>query len=1354
MRSAKLLTFSCLGFASTLLVPGVGSAQDLALRTQVDQHGDFVMFGNTLGWDCSVSTTNRILTGTIPNNGCNGTGNDSGIDIYWRSDEPGAGQAQASTSITMANARSTAMLVLPAGARVTYARLYWAAYLGATGTADRTVTIERPGSYKLDVNDTGVQSWTTAINTGSTDRWYQSTVDITDFVSTAGPGAFRVSGVSSVDNLSALNSEYSMAGWAVVVFYERAADPPRNLALFDGLARVNTTTQQNVTLSGFLVPQAGYKAKLGVLGYEGDSGTTTDELRFNNHLLSDALNPGSDFFNSSHSDLGVGVSNVGDLPRLSGTAGSMGGVDMDVVDITDYVQRGDTSASVNARTGTGGGSDRYVIGSFITSISTFKPDFTTSGKTVRDINGGAIRPNDILEYTVTATNTGNDTSTNTVMTDVLPAGVTYVQNSIKLLTPTALDISDTAGNDTGEYDAASRTVRVRLGTGANGTTGGTMAVGSTITLRFQVTLNGNASGTIVNQAVINAGGALGAPPDDFPTDGNGPEGGAPPTPVVVDECETDAQCTVAPKLHCDTALSPAKCVACLTSAQCTNPAIPDCNPTTQVCECAAGPGNCQDSDQDGMSDAQEGIVGTDPNDADSDDDGVPDGSEPAPSTDSDNDGLINALDPDSDNDGLFDGTELGFGCSGAGTNQGARRCIPDADSGATKTDPIAADTDGGGRRDGGEDTNLNGVLDANETNPTSGHGTDDTLADSDGDGLPDALELFLHSNPQDRDSDDDGVLDGDELNPSDDLDLDGLINLLDPDSDDDGLFDGTELGLGCANADTDASAGSCRADADAGQSRTSPLLWDTDHGNASDGSEDINLDGRVDTGETNPTATHASDDAPLLDSDGDGLSDVFEEALHSYPNDADSDDDGAKDGEEANPSADTDGDGIINVLDPDSDGDGLFDGMELGFPCTGARGTAANIPATCVADGDLGQTWTSPVSRDTDHGGVLDGAEDVNHNGLVDVGERDPNLYSDDLNCQSDADCDPSTTSGRVCNGSHVCVAGCRGSGGNSCPNGQTCSSTDSSIGTCSSVGGAGGAAGAAGAAGSSGDASGGQGQTATGGTGPASGGAESTGGSTAVALGGAGPASGGAESTGGNTSVASGGTLTTGGTTSSNNGDGGTPAAGSSSVIENGGSNGSGGTNASAGSVAVAGNPAIGGSLGVAGQQPSLGGGVSGGANNAGGALAAAGNVARAGASSSTTTTLVNAGGALTTSNVTSSAGVSAVVSGGSNADTTAVAAAGTATTSAATSGGVGSPNTGAIGGSENTEPSASGGAESVATGSSTRAWNEGDSLEGGGCDCATHNATGSSKLWLLMLTLGLIRRRRSGSKQAKSGT
>ena len=72
--------------------------------------------------------------------------------------------------------------------------------------------------------------------------------------------------------------------------------------------------------------------------------------------------------------------------------------------------------------------------------------------------------------------------------------------------------------------------------------------------------------------------------------------------------------------------------------------------------------NKADTDGDGMIDGDEtAIYGTDPNKADTDSDGMIDGDELAFwgdnwSEDSDNDGLVNLVDPDSDNDGYNDGT--------------------------------------------------------------------------------------------------------------------------------------------------------------------------------------------------------------------------------------------------------------------------------------------------------------------------------------------------------------------------------------------------------------------------------------------------------------------------------------------------------------------------------------------------------------------------------------------------------------------------------------------------------------------------------------------------------------------------
>jgi Bacterial TSP3 repeat/Putative metal-binding motif len=356
--------------------------------------------------------------------------------------------------------------------------------------------------------------------------------------------------------------------------------------------------------------------------------------------------------------------------------------------------------------------------------------------------------------------------------------------------------------------------------------------------------------------------------------------------------------------------------------------------------------------------------------------------------------------------------------------------------------------------------------------------------DSDGDGLYDDYEVLIGTNPFDADSDDDGVPDGKEPDLAEDTDGDGLINALDADSDNDGLFDGTELGKDCSNPATDLTKKHCVPDADMGATVTDPLDPDTDDGGVSDGSEDTNLNGKIDPGETDPTTGHGADDPLNLDSDGDGLSDVLEISIGTDPHDADSDDDGVPDGQEPNLTDDTDGDGLINALDPDSDGDGIFDGTELGKDCSEKATDVAKMH--CIPDADMGATTTNPLDHDTDHGGVSDGVEDANHNGQIDAGELDPNDPIDDTGCTADIQCG-AANSGMVCDGAtHACTDGCRGMGGNGCPDGKVCTSKTEVIGTCTDgAGGAGGGTSSASTTGSTSSAGGaGGGSTGEGGAG------------------------------------------------------------------------------------------------------------------------------------------------------------------------------------------------------------------------------------------------------------------------------
>lgn len=147
------------------------------------------------------------------------------------------------------------------------------------------------------------------------------------------------------------------------------------------------------------------------------------------------------------------------------------------------------------------------------------------------------------------------------------------------------------------------------------------------------------------------------------------------------------------------------------------------------------------------------------------------------------------------------------------------------------------------------------------------------------------------------------IFDGDEDTLNDDDELTEGTNSTDPDSDDDALTDGTEVH---------------------GQNPTDPLNPDTDGDTCLDGTEDANHDGTRDATESDPN---------IADTDADALGDCIEVSGNNptNPTDADSDDDTCTDGEEdlnhngnldegeSNPNiADTDGGGVTDCIEINS----------------------------------------------------------------------------------------------------------------------------------------------------------------------------------------------------------------------------------------------------------------------------------------------------------------------------------------------------------------------------------------------------------------------------------------------------
>lgn len=501
----------------TALALALPAAAETQRRYATDVTGDFILIGNTLGQTCGSP---RPTVGTVGACVERSRLADLSPDLFWRAE---TSSAVANVSVTPDRMRSTAMLTLPTDARIKRAYLYWWGEVDDV-VADADVVLERPGvalsTFTATRSDASVQLNVDAVQpTYAETLNYLSVTDVSSFVATHGSGPYRVSGVGA----HPLNDNFNIAyaGWAIVVIYERPGDPPRNIALFDGLERAVSGTV-GVSLSGFQVPQAMFDGKLGVVGLDGEIDGA--QLRFGPGVLSsadalsNALNPANRFFNGTRSYLGRAVSTAGDLPRTTGAPNSLGGVDFDVVDVTARLTPGQTAAHAEIAAGPNDGIASLI---WVISLTTFRPDLEDLEKSVVDLNGGVFEVGDELEYSVRLHNRGNDAATEVVLSDVLPPGLAYQAGTLTLTSSaTSGALTDAAGDDAGEYDAASRTVRIRLGQGATAAQGGRIPVGEGATLRFRARIEVGSGGLfIANQASVVAGGTGGAPPTTTLSDG-------------------------------------------------------------------------------------------------------------------------------------------------------------------------------------------------------------------------------------------------------------------------------------------------------------------------------------------------------------------------------------------------------------------------------------------------------------------------------------------------------------------------------------------------------------------------------------------------------------------------------------------------------------------------------------------------------------------------------------------------------------------------------------------------------------------------------------------------------------------
>ncbi len=399
---------------------------------------------------------------------------------------------------------SAADLQLTAGAQIAYARLYWG---GRSQTTTDTpglpagnrfspnisqrgqILLKAPSGAYQTITASAADIGDTPDNTTATGIVYGASADVTSLVAAAGGGTYAAANLQAAEGLDGLGA---FGGWSLVVAYRDTALPLRNISVFDGfLEQQNGAPDTTINLSGFKTPVTGpVNVQLGQIAYDGDNAITGDSLSVKTTngpltVLSDALHPPNNFFNSTIATLGNQV--TARNPTYTNTLG----YDSNILNASSAFRNNDTSAQFTFSTV----GDAYWPHAFFTQIDLHQANLTLT-KTAQVVGGGTPVPGSVVQYTVTATNTGDDNAINVVLSDPIPANTTYVPGTIVIASgPNAGPKTDQPGDDQGEF--VGNSVNLQLGTGATAFAGGTLTPGQSTSATFRVTLGPNSPGTSV-----------------------------------------------------------------------------------------------------------------------------------------------------------------------------------------------------------------------------------------------------------------------------------------------------------------------------------------------------------------------------------------------------------------------------------------------------------------------------------------------------------------------------------------------------------------------------------------------------------------------------------------------------------------------------------------------------------------------------------------------------------------------------------------------------------------------------------------------------------------------------------------
>lgn len=507
------------------------SIRNYSLIYSENLKGGCAMIGNT---SMHIISTQGAAAGTVNLTKMNEIGNPSngrggiGYTQYGNNNENMQFVKIDNSTAGIFNA-SSSDLILPAGINtIKFARLYWGGLITTAAVTSSPDTMRkvkiRKGTSGAYTDVITAASNVDVYNYTTTEKIYQSYVDVTNFINLKGAGTFTVANIPSSPGT---RSGGSFAGWSLVVAYENTALNYNSIRIYDGYTQIYNVgsgpVTQTVNLTGLNVPNnplTADEAVMQVMAWEGDGqlGVTNfnpagDYLQVNGVSVSNATNISNNFWNSSITKNGAYVTTKN--PNYFNQMG----IDIDEVSVGVGYGIQPNATGVTIKFGTE--SDQYFPSVFTFSIK-MKPPTVSLDKSVSDSSGnGFIESNELLTYTLTGSNTGVGSAYNARVVDSLPLNVSYISGSLQVVSAPGITAgikTDAQDNDIAFVGIAAngrKYVVFNIGTGATSTAGGIIPSNGSYSLKLQVRAEA-IPGSVINTARIISSSQAG---DVFTDDG-------------------------------------------------------------------------------------------------------------------------------------------------------------------------------------------------------------------------------------------------------------------------------------------------------------------------------------------------------------------------------------------------------------------------------------------------------------------------------------------------------------------------------------------------------------------------------------------------------------------------------------------------------------------------------------------------------------------------------------------------------------------------------------------------------------------------------------------------------------------